>query len=201
MTTEFWITSLLITATPGTGVVFTLAAALARGARASVVAAIGCTLGTVPHLVAAISGAAAILAASATAFEVLRWAGVAYLLFMAWGAWRRTGALTVGDAPSSTARTIGTAVTVNLLNPKLTVFFFAFLPQFVPNDGSPTVPRMLALGGMFMALTLVVFVGYGLAAAAVRERVITRPRVMTWINRTFATSFVALGMRLATSSR
>lgn len=201
MSIEFWVTALIVTATPGTGALFTIAAGLARGARAGVVAAIGCTLGIVPHIAAAVSGAALLVATSRTAFEVLKWAGVCYLLWMALSTWRDRGALAVSDAaaPPSDVRTVLTAVAVNVLNPKLTLFFFAFLPQFVPaREG--VVLEMLVLSAAFMGITLVVFVGYGLAAATARDVLLARPRVLTWIRRAFAVSFVALGARLAVTA-
>ena len=203
MTVEFLVTSLVVVATPGTGVVYTLAAGLSRGARASVVAAAGCTLGIVPHMLAAITGLAALLHTSALAFQVLKYLGVAYLLYMAWATLREKGALEVrGEtAPRSAARVIGSGVLVNVLNPKLTIFFFAFLPQFVSRNEPAALVRMLELSGVFMLLTFVVFVGYGLCAAAVRDRVVSRPRVMTWLRRVFAGSFLALGARLAVTSR
>ena len=174
------------------------AAGLARGARASVLAAFACTLGTVPHLLAAVTGLAAVLHASGVAFAVLKYAGVAYLLWMAWATLREKGALSVeGDQePSSPGRVIVSGVLVNLLNPKLTIFFFAFLPQFVDTTSSRELPHMLALSGVFMLLTFVVFVGYGAFAAGIRSRVISRPRIMTWLRRAFATGFLALGARL-----
>lgn len=203
MTVEFLVTSLIVVATPGTGVVYTLAAGLSRGARASAVAAAGCTLGIVPHVLAAITGLAALLHASALAFQVLKYLGVAYLLYMGWATLREKGALDVrGDtAPRSAARVIGSGVLVNLLNPKLTIFFFAFLPQFVSPGEPAAVLQMLQLSAVFMLLTFVVFVGYGLCAAAVRDRVVSRPRVMTWLRRVFAGSFLALGARLAVTPR
>jgi threonine/homoserine/homoserine lactone efflux protein len=199
MSVEFLITSLIVVATPGTGVVYTLAAGLTRGARVSVVAAAGCTLGIVPHMAAAITGLAALLHTSAVAFSVLKYLGVAYLLYLAWSTIRERGALAVEEdaAPSSTGRIIGTAVLINLLNPKLTIFFFAFLPQFVDSDGAAAVLHMLGLSAMFMLMTLVVFAAYGVFAAAVRDQVVSRPRVMAWIRRVFAGSFVALGAKLA----
>ena len=202
MTAEFLLTTLVVVATPGTGVVYTLAAGLSRGARASVVAAVGCTLGIVPHVLAAVTGLAALLHTSALAFQVLKYLGVAYLLYMAWATLREKGALDVrGDSsPPSTARVIGSGVLVNLLNPKLTIFFFAFLPQFVTR-GEPAVGQMLQLSGVFMVLTFVVFAVYGVCAASVRDRVVSRPRVMTWLRRVFAGSFLALGARLAVTSR
>jgi threonine/homoserine/homoserine lactone efflux protein len=199
MSAEFLLTSLIIVATPGTGVLYTLAAGLTRGARASIVAATGCTLGIVPHMAAAITGAAALLHTSAVAFGVLKYLGVAYLLYMAWSTLRDKGALAVAeeDAPVSARRTITAGILINILNPKLTMFFFAFLPQFVGRDEPQGLLRMLELSAVFMLITLVVFAVYGVFAAAVREQVITRPRVLAWIRRVFAGSFVALGAKLA----
>src|SRR5262249_29971000 len=157
--------------TPGPGVLYTLSAGLSRGARASVVAAVGCTLGIVPHILAAITGLAALLHASAVAFQSLKYAGVVYLLYMAWSTAREKGALVVdlARAPRSAARVIASGVLINLLNPKLTIFFFAFLPQFVDTAEPRAWPRMLELSGVFMLVTLIVFVIYGLFAAGVRN--------------------------------
>ena len=203
MDVAFLLTSLIVVASPGTGVLFTIAAGLSRGAKASVVAAFGCTLGIVPHLAAAIVGLAALLYTSALAFEALKIAGVGYLLYMAWRTLRDEGALSVSAAPSqrSSAQVIISAIAVNLLNPKLSIFFFAFLPQFVRADDPARVARMLELSGVFMAMTFVVFVIYGLFAASVRRQIIARPRVLTWMRRLFAGAFVALGARLALSER
>src|SRR3954447_6017641 len=134
MSMAFLVTALVIVATPGTGALYTIATGLARGARASVLAALACTLGTVPHLLAAVTGLAAVLHASGVAFQTIKYAGVAYLLYMAWATWRDTGALAVEDSPQPASRraVIVSGITLNLLNPKLTIFFFAFLPQFVP---------------------------------------------------------------------
>jgi threonine/homoserine/homoserine lactone efflux protein len=203
MTPEFLLTALIVVATPGTGVLYTLAAGLSRGARASVIAAVGCTLGVVPHMLAAITGLAAVLHTSALAFEILKYAGVAYLLFMAWTTWRDTGALAVDEqiAPRSAWIVIRDGVLINILNPKLTIFFFAFLPLFVPASGPSAVIRMLELSGVFALVTFIVFMGYGLFAAAIRRHVIRRPRVLTWLRRSFAAAFVALGARLAVTER
>jgi threonine/homoserine/homoserine lactone efflux protein len=196
---EFLLTSLIVVATPGTGVIYTLAAGLARGARASVIAAFGCTLGIVPHMAAAITGLAALLHTSAVAFSVLKYLGVAYLLYLAWFTLREKGTLAVDeeDAPASARRTIVTAVLINLLNPKLTIFFFAFLPQFVAPGDPNGLLHMAALSLAFMAMTFALFALYGLLASAVREQVISRPRVRAWMRRAFAGSFVALGAKLA----
>ncbi|OPG08581.1 lysine transporter LysE [Streptomyces sp. GKU 895] len=200
MSLAFLLTTLVVVATPGTGVVYTLAAGLSRGRRASVVAAFACTLGIVPHVLATVTGLAALLNASAAAFQVLKYAGVAYLLWMAWASLRDRDAITVerdAPAPSSAGRVIVRGVLINLLNPKLTIFFFAFLPQFVSPGEPHALPRMLGLSGVFMLATFVVFAAYGVLAASVRRHVISRPRVMAWLRRSFAGSFVLLGAKLA----
>ncbi|MDO0932978.1 LysE family translocator [Streptomyces sp. DG2A-72] len=203
MSIAFLLTTLVVVATPGTGVVYTLAAGLSRGRRASVVAAAGCTLGIVPHMLATITGIAALLHASATAFQVLKYAGVAYLLYMAWATLKDREAIALDDqqAPLSAGRVIVRGVLINILNPKLTIFFFAFLPQFVTPGEHNSVLRMLALSGVFMLATFVVFAAYGILAASVRSHVTSRPRVMTWLRRSFAGSFVALGAKLAFTAR
>lgn len=203
MTVAFLLTSLVIVATPGTGALYTITTALTRGTRAGVLAAFACTLGTVPHLLAAITGLAALLTASGVAFAVVKYAGVAYLLYLAWGTWRDRGALSVEaeDGRSGTLwGVLGTGITLNLLNPKLTIFFFAFLPQFAPR-GDGAVPVMLGLSAVFMLMTFVVFAAYGAAAAAVREHVLMRPRVLDTIRKAFAASFAGLAGRLALESR
>ena len=174
MSIEFLITSLIIVASPGTGAIYTLATGLSRGGRASVVAAFGCTLGIVPHLAAAMLGLAAILHTSALAFELFKFAGVAYLLYMAWQAWREGGALKVEatGAVHSPLRIILHAVLINILNPKLSIFFLAFLPQFIVSGEAAPMARMLEMSAVFMAMTFLVFAIYGLFAAAVRDRVV-----------------------------
>ena len=203
MSLAFLLTSLVVVASPGTGVLYTLATGLSRGARASVIAAFGCTLGIVPHMAAAITGLAALLHTSAMAFQTLKYLGVAYLLFMAWSALKAHGALQVDTsaAPRSPVRVIVSAVLINVLNPKLSIFFLAFLPQFVSADEPHPLPRMIALSFIFMAMTFVVFVGYGVFAATLRRHVISRPVVLTWMRRTFAGAFAALAARLAVAER
>jgi threonine/homoserine/homoserine lactone efflux protein len=202
MTLSFLLTSLIVVASPGTGVLYTLAAALTRGSRASIAAAFGCTLGIVPHMIAAMLGLA-VLHTSALAFAALKWCGVAYLLYMSWQALRETGALAVDGEirERSVGRVIVTGFLINILNPKLSIFFLAFLPQFIAADEGHVLAQMLELSGAFMAMTFAVFVVYGLCAASVRERVISRPRVMAWLRRSFAAGFAALGAKLAFAER
>ena len=203
MSVAFLLTTLIVVATPGIGVLYTLAAGLSRGGRASVVAAFGCTLGIVPHLAAALVGLAAVFYTSALAFQTLKYLGVAYLLVLAWRTLKEQGALTpdeeaVGRTP---VQVIVSAILVNLLNPKLSLFFFAFLPQFVSAHDPHRLAHVLLLSAVFMLMTFVVFVGYGLFAAAMRRHVLSRPRVLDWMRRTFAGAFLALGAKLALTSR
>lgn len=203
MNLEFLTVSLLVIASPGTGAAVTIAAGLSRGTRGAWVAAFGCTLGIVPHMLAAITGLAALLHASALAFEGIKATGVAYLLYLAWMTWREQGvlAVTADDAARSDGAAIRHAVLVNLLNPKLSIFFLAFLPQFVgPHATDPTL-TLLQLSAVFMAMTFAVFVLYGSFAARMRAQVLGNPTVMAWLRRSFALTFVGLGAKLALTPR
>jgi threonine/homoserine/homoserine lactone efflux protein len=184
-------------------VLYTLAAGLSRGRRASVVAAVGCTLGVVPHMAAAILGLAALLYASSIAFQTMKLLGVAYLLFIALNTLREQGTFTLAEKEGERTPTqvIVSAILVNFLNPKLSLFFFAFLPQFVTAGEPHRLLRMLELSAIFMLVTFAVFVGYGLTAASVRQHVMTRPRVLRSMRRTFAIVFVGLGAKLAFTER
>lgn len=203
MSLEFLLTSLIVVASPGTGVIVTLAAGLSRGARASIVAALGCTLGIVPHMLAAITGLAALLHTSAVAFELVKYAGVAYLIYMAWMTLKEHGTLKVNadEAPRSDMEVIWSAILVNVLNPKLSIFFFAFLPQFVGNNEENSLSHMIELSLMFMTMTFAVFVIYGVFAATVRKQITSRPIVLTLMRRTFAVAFIGLGAKLALTER
>ena len=203
MSIEFLLTSLIVVASPGTGVLYTLSAGLSRGARASIIAAFGCTLGIIPHMAAAITGLAALLHTSAVAFETLKYLGVAYLLYMAWNTLKEKGGLSVDQdvAPRSAGKVITSGILINILNPKLSIFFFAFLPQFFSTTEPNALSKMLELSSVFMLLTFVVFVGYGIFAASIRSHVVSRPMVMTWMRRTFAGAFVMLGAKLALTER
>jgi threonine/homoserine/homoserine lactone efflux protein len=203
MSLSFLLTSRIVIASPGTGVLYTLAVALRLGSRASIAAAFGCTLGILPAMAAAMLGLAAVLHASALAFAALKYCGVIYLLYLAWQALRERGALAV-DAPvdgRSARRVIVTGFLINILNPKLSIFFLAFLPQFIGADEGHPGMRMLELSFAFMAMTFAVFVLYGLFAASVRDRIVTRPKAMRWLRRAFAGGFAALGAKLAFAER
>jgi threonine/homoserine/homoserine lactone efflux protein len=203
MSIAFLLTTLIVVVTPGTGAVYTIAAGLSRGTKAGIIAAFGCTLGVIPHMVAAITGLAAILNASAIAFQTIKWLGVAYLLYLAWQTFRDKSAISVDEnaAPLTAWRVIRTAVLINLLNPKLTIFFFAFLPQFVPASETNGTLHMVGLSLVFMAATFIVFALYGMFAATMRNQVISRPKVITWLRRTFAATYVLLAGRLALETR
>lgn len=196
---EFFITSLVVVLIPGTGVIYTISNGLFLGWRASIAAAIGCTAGIIPHLSASILGLSAILHMSALAFQVVKFTGAAYLLYLAWAMWRETGSLNF-DSPSSKTglrQIITRGFLINILNPKLSIFFLAFLPLFVsPEASSPTL-QMVLLSVIFMAMTLVIFILYGISANGVRSYIVNSPKAITWLQRSFAAIFAAMGVKLA----
>ncbi|PWR03929.1 LysE family translocator [Meridianimarinicoccus roseus] len=196
---QFLLTAFVVVIAPGTGVIYTLAIGLGQGRRAAIAAATGCTFGIVPHLAAAMLGLAALLHTSALAFQIVKFAGVAYLLWLAWQALKSDGALSVAPDRSATPATAIAVrgALINILNPKLSIFFLALLPPFLSGDPSSASAEMAAMGAVFMALTFAVFVGYGLFADAVRVRLFGRPGVLRWLNRGFAGVFAALAARLA----
>src|ERR1700758_1941428 len=203
MSLSFLLTSLIVIVSPGTGVLYTLAVALTRGSRASIAAAFGCTLGILPHMLAAMLGLAAVLHTSALAFSALKWCGVIYLLYMAWQTVHERGALAVDGRidEAKRRRVVMTGFLINILNPKLSIFFLAFLPQFIATEEMHPLARMLELSATFMLMTFVVFVLYGLFAAKVRDHVVSRPKVMAWLRRAFAGGFALLGAKLAFAER
>lgn len=200
---NFLITCLIVVLIPGTGVIFTVSTGLTAGKRASVFAALGCTAGIVPHLLASVLGLSALLHTSALAFEALKYAGAAYLLYLAYATWRDRSAFAMNDAPTiSSARSLMVrGLLLNILNPKLTIFFLAFLPQFVTPRTSAPALQMLLLSSVFMAMTFAVFVIYGLLANVFRRAVIESPRVQNWLRRSFAAAFAGLGLNLAFAQR
>ncbi|WP_104202934.1 LysE family translocator [Billgrantia saliphila] len=203
MSIEYLLTALLVVASPGTGVLFTLATGLSQGVRASWLAALGCTLGIVPHTVAAITGLASLLNTSAMAFQVLKGLGVAYLLYIAWRTLTSRDALTPGgeSATRPARELIAAGILLNLLNPKLTLFFLAFLPQFIDSHASAPLWQMVELSLAFMLLTFIVFIVYGVTAAVLRRQVTARPQTLAWLRRGFAAGFLALAARLALAER
>jgi threonine/homoserine/homoserine lactone efflux protein len=200
---EFLVTSLVVVLIPGTGVIYTVSTGLVQGRSASVYAALGCTAGIVPHLLATVLGLAAVMHTSALAFQVLKVAGVAYLFYVAYATWRDKSAFAVdnGLSRATASALVVKAFLLNILNPKLTIFFLAFLPQFVdPAAGRPLL-QLLLLSAIFMAMTFVVFVVYGFVAHAFRKLVVESARVQRWLRVCFAGTFAALGARLALSDK
>jgi len=203
MSTEFLVTALIVVIIPGTGVIYTISTGLSMGARASLAAAVGCTFGIVPHLLACVFGLAALLHASAVAYEIVKYAGVAYLFYLAYGIWKSAGYLELNPSNdrASLMQVAVRGTLINILNPKLSIFFLAFLPQFISPQATSPLSEMLYLSIVFMVLTLIVFIGYGLGAHGVRRHLIAQPGVMKWVQRGFAGIFVALAMKLALDER
>lgn len=198
MSPEFLLTALIVCIVPGIGVVYTLSATLGAGFRAGIMASVGCTIATVLHLVVALSGLAAVLYTSAILFQAIKYAGVAYLIWMAWAILGDRGSLSVKAAePQPAWVVVRRGIALNILNPKLPLFFIAFLPQFLPDEKAGALPAMIELGLAFSALTFLTFAGYAALAALGRNAVLGRPAVLLWLKRAFAASFAALGLRLA----
>jgi len=200
---NFLITCLIVVLIPGTGVIFTVSTGLTAGKRASVFAALGCTAGIIPHLLASVLGLSALLHTSALAFDMLKYAGVAYLLYVSYATWRDRSAFAVSETPTlSSARSLMLrGLLMNILNPKLTIFFLAFLPQFVTPGSTAPALQMLVLSAVFMGMTFAVFVVYGLLANVFRRAVIESPRVQNWLRRSFAAAFAGMGLNLAFAQR
>jgi threonine/homoserine/homoserine lactone efflux protein len=200
---EFLITSLIVILIPGTGVIYTVSTGIVQGRKASIYAALGCTAGIVPHLLATILGLAAVMHTSALAFQVLKYAGVAYLFYVAYATWRDTSAFAVDGAMSKTSAMglVVKAFLLNILNPKLTIFFLAFLPQFVEPGAAQPLLQLLLLSAVFMAMTFAVFVAYGFVAHAFRRVVVDSARVQNWLRYGFAAAFAGLGAKLAFSEK
>ena len=204
MSTEFLLTSLVVAAIPGTGVVYTVANALGGGWRRGFVAAVGCTLGIVPHLLAAMLGLSGVMQAGAVAFETVRWVGVGYLVFMGVSMIRTGSALSIDDPGTSLVpawTVVRRGILLNLLNPKLTVFFFAFLPQFLAPSPDLLNTRLIGLGGVFMLMTLAVFAVYAYASAAIRDRILGAPVVRRWIERSLGALLIGFAAKLAVTDR
>lgn len=200
MSVEFFITSFIVVLIPGTGVIFTISTALMQGRRASLYTAIGCTLGIVPHLLATIFGLATLMHTSALAFTVLKYAGVLYLFYLAYTSWKDQSILVSERAtacPAKATALVTKAILLNIFNPKLTIFFLAFLPQFIHPETGNALMQLTQLSLIFMGLTLIVFVLYGLLAHQFRRIVLESARIQTWLKRSFAAVFTGLGLQLA----
>jgi threonine/homoserine/homoserine lactone efflux protein len=199
LTPEFLMTAFIVVIVPGTGVIYTVSTGLSRGPRAGLIAAVGCTLGIVPHLLAAVLGLSAIVHMSAVIFKVLKFAGVAYLLYLAWTMWHHAGVFRADETaqPVRGAQIVARGVLLNLLNPKLSLFFFAFLPQFVSPESATVTIDMILLSAIFMAMTAVVFSIYGLLASSIRGALSRSPKATAWVQRSFAGLLAIFAIRLA----
>ena len=200
---EFLLTSLLVVLVPGTGAIYTITTGLTLHWRASIAAAIGCTLGIVPHIMASILGLSALLNMSAQVFAVLKFAGAIYLIYLAWNMWREAGKLEIGEksAEISGGQIIVKAIAINLLNPKLTIFFFAFLPLFTSKHPASSTLEMITLSAIFMGITFVVFALYGILASGVRSYLMRSSRAVKRIQRAFAVILAGFAVELALSKR
>lgn len=200
---EFLLTSMIVIISPGTGAIYTIAMGLSRGVPMSMVAAVGCTLGIIPHMLAAITGLAAIFYSSETAFTLIKYAGVIWLLYMAWNIMKEKGTLQPDNCTvsQSGAKVILHAVLINLLNPKLSLFFLAFLPQFIKTSASSPATEMLILSVIFMLLTLLVFIFYGVFSSFMRSKVLSRPKILTGLRILFSCGFVSLAANLFFTQR
>lgn len=198
---QFLITSLVVVLVPGTGTLYTISTGLARGRRAGVAAAFGCTLGIVPHLLASALGLSAIVNLSAQLFSAVKFAGAGYLLFLAWQMWRDSGTVRLDQERDERGmpQVVWRAIVLNLLNPKLTLFFLAFLPAFIGDAGSAS-GQLLELSAVFMGMTFVVFAAYALVAGSARS-LLSGPRTMRWMKRSFAIVFAGLAADLALARR
>jgi threonine/homoserine/homoserine lactone efflux protein len=196
--------SLALLMTPGPAVLYIVTRSIGRGRRAGLVSVLGICTGTLVHVVAAALGLSALLVSSALAFNIVRWLGALYLVVLGIRTLLDRDGLSIDVADQGTDDLHGVfmqGVIVNVLNPHTALFFFAFLPQFVSTEEPHALSRMLELSGVFMLLTFVVFLGYGVFAASVRNHIISRPRVLTWMRRSFAAAFAGLGLKLALADR
>ncbi|WP_374634053.1 LysE family translocator [Paracoccus sp. (in: a-proteobacteria)] len=196
MSWDYLLTAFIVCVSPGIGVVYTLSMTLGGGMRAGFWASVGCTMATVLHMLVAMAGLAAVLHASALLFQAVKFAGVAYLIWMAWAVLKDRGSMSVAPSePAPAGRIVWRGVLLNLLNPKLPLFFMAFLPQFMPAGAGPGL--LVELGAGFSAMTFAVFLGYAALAASGRDALLASETAMRWLRRAFAASFAALGLKLA----
>jgi threonine/homoserine/homoserine lactone efflux protein len=198
---EFLLTSLVVILIPGTGAVYTITTGLTLKWRASIAAALGCTLGIVPHIMASIVGLSALMNMSAEVFSALKLAGAIYLLYLAWNMWRESGRLELNKKNGETSfkQIVIKAIAINLLNPKLTLFFFAFLPLFTsPNSASSTM-ELILLSAIFMSMTFIVFAAYGILASSVSSYLMHSVKAVKRLQRIFAIILAGFAVDLALS--
>lgn len=198
---QFFTAALLLALAPGPDILFVLTLSAAEGRRSGLAVAAGLLAGVMVHTLAVALGLAAVFAASPTAFALLRAAGAAYLLYLAWGAWRAGALLEAGENGSTPKaapwpRLMLRGLVMNLTNPKVVLFFLALLPQFVRPGRGPVAAQIIVLGLEFALAAGIVFSIVALAAGALRERLAASARVQRWLNRAAALVFVALAASL-----
>jgi len=199
----FVATSLLLIATPGQDMILVMSRSIAQGAAAGVATAAGVSVGLVGHTVLATLGLGAILRTSEWLFVALKLVGAAYLLYLGFGLLRtRHGALALGAvSPRPLGKLFVDGAFSNLSNPKIAVFYFAFLPQFVsPSAQQPTL-TIFALGMAFAVLTFMIKAPVGLFAGALSGWLRSRPGVLTWVYRSSGAILMGLGVKLAFERR
>lgn len=203
MSWEFLITSIVVILLPGTGVLYTIAIGLGKGYKASFAAAFGCTMGIVPAALASIIGLAALFHTSALAFQIIKYLGVAYLLYMAWKMLRDDSLLTVSNEAGklNLVKVATHGALINILNPKLSFFFLAFLPQFIPSNAANPTILFVSQALVFMLLTFIVFTLYGAGASLVQKHILTKPKIQKWLQRSFAAAFGVLSIKLALTEK
>jgi len=202
VTSEFLITSLIVVLIPGTGALYTISTGIFLGNRASLFAAFGCTLGIIPALLASILGLAVLFHTSALAFQIVKYLGVVYLLYLAWSMWSSNSTLSVNSENRKTLLSIAfKAFLINILNPKLSIFFLAFLPQFISPSASQATFEMILLGSIFMGMTFIIFAIYGLLAHKARTFIVNSEKRSLFMNKLFASCFAGLGLKLAFTDR
>jgi threonine/homoserine/homoserine lactone efflux protein len=195
----FLAASMAITVAPGPDNLQVLARGISQGRAAGLVAALGFAAGISFHTTLAALGVAALLKSSPIAFEAVKLAGAAYLVWIGIKAIRSKGLSSAHERPSQPLAVVfRQSVIGNLLNPKVTLFFIVFLPQFVnPHGGQSVMLQMFELGGVFMLQTVVVFSVFGVAAGMIGAYLKRRPKVGVWLDRLAGATFIGLGLRVA----
>jgi threonine/homoserine/homoserine lactone efflux protein len=195
----FLAASIAITVAPGPDNLQVLARGISQGRAAGLVAALGFAAGISFHTTLAALGVAALLKSSPMAFEAVKLAGAAYLIWIGIKAIRSKGLSSAHERPSQPLAVVfRQSVIGNLLNPKVTLFFIVFLPQFVnPHGGQSVMLQMFELGGVFMLQTVAVFSVFGVAAGIIGAYLKRRPRVGVWLDRLAGATFIGLGIRVA----
>ena len=188
---------------PGPAMLFVISNGLTKGPKASIAAAFGTTTGVSFHLICAALGLAVILKTSAIAFAVVKFAGAAYLIYLAIKTLlKKEQIVNDNNAIEKSGNSIfWRGIFINILNPKLPIFFLAFLPQFIDPNLLSATSQTLLLGSIFMAMTIIIFIGYGLCASTLRQKVLNSPKILKAIKWCFASVFMALGLRLALSEK